>query len=92
MPLAVVLSPAAARDLDALDVQRRSQVVRDLEAFAQAPQWEPPAVKRLKGYLPPLHRLRSGDFRVLFRLERSEMRVYRVIDRKNLERALKRIR
>ena len=92
MALAVLLAPAATRDLDSLPPDRRTQILDDVEAYAARPIATPPRVKQLRGFKPPLLRLRSGDYRVLFRSVGTELHVYRVIDRKDLERALKRLR
>lgn len=52
----------------------------------------PPRVKRLRGFGSPLYRLRSGDYRVLYRVEADLVTVMRIIDRKDLERELRRLR
>lgn len=52
----------------------------------------PPRVKRLKGFRAPLYRLRSGDFRILYRIDGTTVTVLRLIDRKDLERTLRRLR
>lgn len=88
----VVLSPAAARDLDTLPAEMRVQVAADLGAYATEPRTDPPRVKQLKRFNPPLFRLRSGNYRALFRLVGAEMHVYRIIDRKDLDRTLKHVR
>jgi len=92
LALSVVLAPAAARDLDRIAEDRRRQVIGDLEEFARAPSWRAPRVKRLRGFKPPLDRLRSGDYRILFRVVVDAIHAYRVIDRKDLDRALKAFR
>ena len=91
-PFEVVLSPAAVQDLDALPSSRRDQVLDDLEAFAARPLAAPPRLKQLRGFKPPLFRLRSGDYRALFRTVGRQLHVYRVVDRKELERVLGRLR
>lgn len=91
MPYSVLLAPAAVKDLDALDQALKRQIVTDLERCAVSPGDEA-AIKKLKGFRPPLYRLRSGDFRILFRIVDDALHVYRVIDRKDLERALRRLR
>ena len=90
--LTVILAPVATKDLDALESSHCAQIVGDLKAYAASPTAGPPHAKRLRGFKPPLLRLRSGDYRILFRIIGREMHVYRILDRKNLERALKRVR
>ena len=46
------------------------------------------AAKKLKGYRPPLYRLRAGDYRVLYRVAQRTVTVLRVIDRRDLARIL----
>lgn len=92
MALDVILAPAAARDLDAFPQGKRQQLLDDLAAFAAAPVAAPPRLKQLRRFKPPLLRLRSGDYRVLFRIVRMQLHVYRIVDRKDLERALRRLR
>ena len=88
----VVLSPAATRDLDRLPAERRTQVIDALRALGSDPKAPGLAVKQLRGFRPPLLRLRSGDYRVLFRVVGRALHVYRVIDRKDLERTLRKMR
>jgi len=45
--------------------------------------------KRLKGYKPPLYRLRAGDWRVLYRISGNEVALLKNVARKELERELK---
>ncbi len=46
-------------------------------------------IKKLKGFTPPLYRLRAGSWRVLYRIIGSEVVVLRLISRKELERELR---
>jgi len=47
-------------------------------------------IKKLKGFKPPLYRLRSGDYRVLYRLQSHNITIMRIINRKELEKIIKR--
>jgi len=49
-------------------------------------------VKRLKGFRRPLYRVRSGDHRIVYRMDETLVTVLRVIDRKVLERSLRNLR
>ncbi|MDP2625753.1 MAG: hypothetical protein Q8Q58_02455, partial [Candidatus Rokubacteria bacterium] len=49
----------------------------------------PPRIKRLKGFPFPLYRLRSGDYRVLDRIDEALVTVMRIINRRDLERTLR---
>lgn len=87
---AVQLTRAAQRDLERLAEKARAQVVEDMRSLEKVPPGRPPRTKRLRGYPFPLHRLWFGDFRVLYRIDATFVTVMRVIDRKDLDRALRR--
>ena len=46
-------------------------------------------IKKIKGIKPSLYRLRIGDYRVLYKIQGREVVVLTVVDRKELERELK---
>lgn len=99
----VELSKRAQRDLRRLQGKSRERVIGVLEEeLAADPQPENLDIKPLKGRTPWL-RLRSGDYRVLYRplttkelralkaRERKGFLVERVVDRRELERAAARL-
>ena len=86
----VQLTRAAQRDLERMTGRARAQVVQDVRSLGEVPLGRPPRIRRLRGYAFPLYRLRSGDFRVLYRIDATFVAVMRVIDRKDLNRALRR--
>jgi mRNA-degrading endonuclease RelE of RelBE toxin-antitoxin system len=88
----VQLTRVAAKDLDALDQVARDSVVADLARLNESPLDRPPRVKRLKGFKHPLYRLRSGDHRIVYRIDEALVTILRVIDRKVLERSLRGLR
>lgn len=88
----VQLTRVAARDPDHLPASARDQVSQDLRALNETPFGQPPRIKRLKGFPFPLYRLRSGDYRVLYRVDANLVTVMRVINRKELERTLRQLR
>ena len=51
-----------------------------------------PFTVQLKGFSFPLYRLRSGEYRVLYRVDEALVTVMRVINRKDLEKTLRRLR
>jgi mRNA interferase RelE/StbE len=75
----IVLSHAAARDLEKLPASARRQIAEGLVAFALG---RPSDVKPLKGR--PESRLRIGDYRVLFRQSETEIVVSAIADRKDI--------
>jgi mRNA-degrading endonuclease RelE of RelBE toxin-antitoxin system len=88
----VQLTRVAAKDLDTLDQVVRDSVVADLARLSESPIDRPPRVKRLKGFKHPLYRLRSGDHRIVYRIDEALVTILRVIDRKVLERSLRGLR
>jgi mRNA interferase RelE/StbE len=85
---AVVLTDHAAADLDGLPIRVRLQTVQDVASLARDPLPPRPGTKKLKGYRPPLYRLRAGDYRVLYGVVGKTVTVIRVLARRDLERAL----
>jgi len=84
----VVLTDRAVADIDWLPLRARLQVSQDIASLARDPLPPRPGSKKLKGYRPPLYRLRAGDFRVLYRVAGKTVTVLRIIDRRDLERTL----
>ncbi len=87
----VVLTEHAIADLEEVSKEIREQIQRDLKTLQTSPLPSGTQIKRLKGFRPPIYRLRSGDFRVLYRIREDKVTVLRVIDRKLLERVIKRL-
>lgn len=85
----VELSRRAQRDLRGLDPQVRPRVIaalrEDLAADPPPPNLD---VKTLQGRAP-WRRLRVGEHRVLFRPEGDGLLVARVVDRRDLDRAVR---
>lgn len=89
MPDFVVdLTDRAVSDLEVVAIRVRLQISQDVASLARDPLPPRPGIKKLKGYRPPLYRLRAGDFRVLYRVTGRTVTVIRVIARRDLERAL----
>jgi len=87
----VTLTEHAVADLGDISKELRDQVLRDLQTLESAPFPSKTHIKRLKGFRPPVYRLRSGDFRVLYQIRGDVVTVLRIIDRKFLERIIKRL-
>ena len=49
-------------------------------------------IKRLRGAAEPLYRLRVGNYRVIYYLERTKVRIEQVVHRRDLEKALRKMR
>jgi mRNA-degrading endonuclease RelE of RelBE toxin-antitoxin system len=88
----VILTEHAITDLRDFPKEHRDQIHQDLRALESSPYPFPPRIKRLKGFRPPLYRARSGDYRVLYHIQGDAVMILRVIDRKLLERVIKRLK
>jgi len=88
----VQLTRAAVQDLDAVAPVLRRRLAAELRTLADLATSWPPGIKRLRGFAFPLYGLRSGDHRVLFRLDEPVVTIMRVINRKDLERTLRHLR
>jgi len=88
----VVLTEHALGDLKKIAKDMRTQIHTDINALESVPFPSGTNIKRLKGFRPPVYRLRSGDFRVLYHVQGDDVIILRVVDRKFLERVLKRLR
>jgi len=84
----VELLADAESDLAALPVKVQRQVLRKLEALALNPT--PPGVKVLRGTRERTYRIRSGDYRIVYRVEsgRLVVLVLRVAPRRDVYRNL----
>lgn len=67
----------AIKDLKAIEPKTRSHIVGKIVQYADAPAAQANNVKRLTG--SPFHRLRVGDYRVIFALDGDVATVMTVI-------------
>jgi mRNA interferase RelE/StbE len=88
----VNLTEHATDDLKDISKEARGKIHQDLKALESAPFPFGTHVKRLRGFRPPIYRYRSGDFRVLYHIQGNTVTILRVIDRKLLERLLRRLK
>ena len=88
MAFKVEILPAAAEYLASLPAKPQRQIARKIDTLeADA---HPPGSKALKGKGKGLCRLRSGDYRILYRVEEKVLLVLvvKIGDRKDLYRGL----
>jgi len=71
------LKPSAIKDLDALRKYDAVMIADEMERFlVQAPTKESKSrIKRLRGIRDPDYRLRLGDYRVFYNVNKMEKRV-----------------
>jgi mRNA interferase RelE/StbE len=79
----VEFTPAAVRDLKRLDPAVRLQLLRASAVLAAAPYPGASArIKVLAGILARHYRLRVGDYRLIYRIEGSQVIIVRVAHRR----------
>ena len=88
----VRLTEHSIDDLKDIPEKFRDKIHQELEFLESNPFPMGTRIKRLKNFRPPVYRLRSGDYRVLYQIEDNLVTILRVIDRKLLSRVLKRIK
>jgi mRNA interferase RelE/StbE len=88
----IQLTKTAAGDLDSIPDDLRRKITENIKILSTNPFLFGSSIKKLRGLKPPLYRLRSGDYRVLYRVKDEIVTIMRIIDRKDLERIIKRIK
>ncbi len=88
----IQLTKSAVDDLSSIPNDEREKILSDIKELSANPLLLGSNIKKLRGLKPPLYRLRSGDYRVLYRVQGDMVTIMRVIDRKDLERIIKRIK
>ena len=83
-----VLTPAFQRDLRKLPRNIIGQILEDLQTLKTNPFPHGDRIKKIKT-APGNYRLRSGDYRIVFRIEGEKVIVLRVFDKKDFERILR---
>ena len=84
----VIIAPRAQRDLRKLPKKAALTVAHDLKILEKA-KWPPGKVKKLRDV--GFWELKTGDYRAFFVLEGSKVVVLRVVNRRDLFRAIKHI-
>ena len=87
----IVFSPAAQKDITALETDEAIQLTRDIASYLEISPFPfgKTRIKKLTGYKPSLYRLRSGDFRAYYRLLPGTVVILAVTKRKDSARLLK---
>ena len=89
----VLILKGAQKDLLGLSPAIRLQILAKMKSLETGPLPTGKSdVKILHGFRPVLFRLRSGDFRVVYRLKEKVVEVVAVVNRKELETMLRRLR
>jgi len=87
----IQLTSSAVDDLDCVPEIAKKKIIASIQKISTDPFSCRPNIKKLKGFKSPIYRIRSGDFRVLYRVHDNTIIILRVIDRKDLKRIIKRL-
>jgi mRNA-degrading endonuclease RelE of RelBE toxin-antitoxin system len=87
----IQLTSSAVDDLDRIPKISKKKIIASIQKLSTDPFSSSPNIKKLKGFKPPVYRIRSGDFRALYRVHEKTIIILRVLDRKDLERIIKRL-
>jgi mRNA-degrading endonuclease RelE of RelBE toxin-antitoxin system len=87
----VVFSPSAQRDLEDLDIRAALQITQDIKTYLSFPiqRFGKTRLKKLTGFTPPLYRLRSGDYRIYYRIVERVVVILAITQRKDSEKMLR---
>lgn len=90
----VIFSPSAQRDIEGHEAEDALQFVKDVKKYLETSPlpFGKTRIKKLTGFTPPLYRLRSGDFRVYYRIVSKEVVILAITHKKDSEKFLKRVR
>jgi len=90
----VIFSPSAQRDIDGHEAEDALQLVKDVKKYLETSPFPfgKTRVKKLTGFVPPLYRLRSGNFRVYYRILFKEVIILAITHKKDSEKFLKKVR
>ena len=88
----IQLTQAAVDDLSNIPGKQRTKIIGAIKNLSPNPFTLGTSIKKLKGFKPTLFRLHSGDYRVLYKVEKNIITIMRIIDRKELEKIIKRLK
>ncbi len=90
----VIFSSSAQKDIERLEVDKAIQLATDIKTYLETTPFPfgKTRIKRLTNFDPPLYRLRSGDFRIYYRIHPKKVIILAIIHKKDSEKFLKKFR
>ena len=87
----VIFSPSAQKEIESLETDAALQLAKDIKSYLESSPlpFGKTRIKKLTGFKPPLYRLRSGEFRVYYRIISGEVIILTVTNKKDSEKILK---
>ncbi|OGW60733.1 MAG: hypothetical protein A2V83_10780 [Nitrospirae bacterium RBG_16_64_22] len=92
MSFDVRFTPTAEKDVRSLPATTQRLALRQITTLEAGVSPDGKRVKKLKGIKGSFFRLRIGDYRAVFEVEEGAVVIHRVIDRKDLERVVSRLK
>jgi mRNA interferase RelE/StbE len=86
------LSPAASRDLDDLEIEIATKVLRDLRILEENPFPRGKLIKKIRGKKTSFYRLRVDKFRVFFEIQPGKIVILRILSKKEADRFIKNLK
>ena len=90
----IVFSHSAQREIEELEIQDALQLARDIKTYLEGSPFPigKTRIKKLTGFDPPVYRLRSGDYRVYYRIISREVVILAITHKKDSEKHLRNLR
>jgi len=90
----VIFSPPAQREIERVEIDSALQIAKDIKTCLEISPlpFGKTRIKKLTGFHPPLYRLRSGNFRVYYRIISRDVVILSITHKKDSEKVLKNLR
>ena len=86
----IVFTKVAEKDINGFNPNTRLRILPATKTLQTSPLPKGNIIRKLRSARIPIYRLRIRDFRVVYHIDRRKVVVLFVVDRKNLEKKLKR--
>ncbi|HWR72572.1 MAG TPA: type II toxin-antitoxin system RelE/ParE family toxin [Nitrospirota bacterium] len=90
----IIFSPPAQREIEGCETSAALQLVKDIKSYLETSPlpFGKSRIKKMRGYDPPLYRLRSGDFRAYYRVLSGDVIILAITHKRDSEKRLKKLR
>jgi mRNA interferase RelE/StbE len=87
----IEFAPAAARDLDSLEIGVVTKILSDLRVLEENPFPRGKLIKKIKGKKTAFYRLRIDKFRLFYEIQHMKVVILRVVSKKEADRFTKKL-
>lgn len=90
----VIFSPSAQREIERVEIDSALRIAKDIKTYLERfpLPFGKTRIKKLTGFHPSLYRLRSGNFRVYYRIISRDVVILSITHKKDSEKVLKNLR